>query len=110
MSERVWTYDITKPEPVAVYVEVFGWPNKDVHGVTQYVNTHFRTIQEAWAALLANLAAGMSLANREMERHRAAMDAAETERRAYQATYDEAVARAPRNILPTHRDTTEEAP
>lgn len=55
---KVWTFDYDPKTgtacPIPVTCETFGYPNKDSRGQTMYENTHFRTVDDAWAALLAN--------------------------------------------------------
>lgn len=55
------------PWVVAVECPVPGYPNRDADNEVQYVNSHFDTEREAWDSLLANTAAGQSLAVGEYE-------------------------------------------
>lgn len=52
----------TKPEERTC--EVFGHPNKDSAGETQFYNTHFRNIEDAWKRVLAEAEAGVSIDTR----------------------------------------------
>lgn len=51
--------DVTAPQ--AVECPVPGYPNRDILGRTQYVNSHFDSEEEAWRRLLAESRAGVSL-------------------------------------------------
>lgn len=69
---KVYTFDTEEPSVIERECEVFGYPNRDSAGKTQYENTHFRTFKEAAAYLVVELEAGMSLisANRAELRRR----------------------------------------
>jgi len=41
--------------------EIFGYPNRDNTGATQYENTHFKDIESAWHKVITEAEAGVSL-------------------------------------------------
>ena len=46
-------YKVGKTKPIAVECENFGYPNVDADGETMYENSHFKTEDEAWQAVLS---------------------------------------------------------
>lgn len=54
--------DVVAPEPVKCKEP--GYPHTDVKGRTMYENSHFETIEEAWAHLRSDALAGEQLALR----------------------------------------------
>ena len=76
-------------EPVEMECEEFGHPNKTSTGETMYVNTHFRTEEEAWASIKRSVEAGVSLAGDDVMRCKRAMQ--EANKRAGKAAADYAI-------------------
>lgn len=62
---------VTKPEAVAC--ESPGYPNRDVEGRVMYHNSHFGTEAEAWARIMDNAEAAVSLTGRDVEQARTAL-------------------------------------
>lgn len=56
--------------PVEVECELRGYPHKDANGNVQYENSHYDTEAQAWASLVANMNARLSLVSDEVEEAR----------------------------------------
>ena len=98
-----WTYDHGNATVVQVECTERGYPNKDERGDTQYENTHFDTEAEAWAKLLSEAKAGVSLSERARVRARKLLEDA-TEELANDA---EILARATRAFEARQRECAE---
>ena len=57
--------------------EKVGYPNLDSEGSTQYENSHFATIEEAWEQIVISVKAGVSLVGRDVARQRESLQKAE---------------------------------
>lgn len=55
-------------KPIRQEVEKAGFPNLDADGETQYENTHFSDEGRAWAALVRELEAGLSIYTKNVKR------------------------------------------
>lgn len=55
-------------KPLKQEVEKVGYPNPDADGETQYVNTHFEDEGNAWAALVRELEAALSVGTKNIIR------------------------------------------
>jgi hypothetical protein len=75
-------------------VEGKPYPGKDEDGETCYDNSHFKTEEEAWAAMVRDAEAGVSLAGSAVQSARKKME--EAEKDAASACADYAVVRANR--------------
>ncbi len=62
--------------PVEIECPVPGWPNLDVNGRPQFVNTHFDIEADAWKIGRANANAGVSLARSDVQQAQANLDRA----------------------------------
>lgn len=60
--------DVDAPEPVEC--DLPGWPHCDAKGRTQYENTHFDAVDDAWNHIDADARAGIALAGRAVEHYR----------------------------------------
>lgn len=53
--------------PVEVECREHGYPHHDEHGNVQYEDSHYDTEAQAWASLVANMNARVSLVSEEVE-------------------------------------------
>lgn len=64
--EQIWTFNADpaagaiRPIRTACRAGEFGHPHYDADDRKQYTNTHFRTEEEAWRALIDNVEAGQN--------------------------------------------------
>jgi len=65
--------------PTEGQCEVFGYPHRTVTGATMYVNTHFLTLDDAWARCATELESMLTHRAQRLEDARRAVRVAESE-------------------------------
>lgn len=75
----MWRADDGDTAPVAVECPgpTAAYPSRDANGATIYVNTHFPTLEAAWAKLISSVRSQLFLAERDLQNAEAARRKAE---------------------------------